>query len=416
MANKPIRLFRMNVDRLNDFTIGRETENHAAAVEINLSRWLSIWPDGIPAIWLLRPGENTRYPAVTEREGDVIRWLVRDYDVALPGVARMEMTLQDGENIAISAAAFVTIAHRIGKTEGEAGEVEPDWSKNVIEKTAENAERAEDAAKRAQQIVEEFETGEGGGITNETDPTVPSWAKQPEKPTYTAEEVGAQPKGDYALKSEIPAIPVQSVNGKTGKVELTAEDVGALPEDTIIPAPYELPTASATVKGGVKVGNGLVMDGETLGVKPENEWELINTITATEAVSQITITTDSSGKQLKLKKARIRVTTAAASANQSASASAVLESGSWLVLYADAVLHTVGKVIVYEWWNDGIAMNGNMIGPVNTDATEWVATLRSITPVRLCKIRTSNIAKVVFTSSTIPAGTVVELYGVRADA
>ena len=104
MANKPIRLFRMNVDRLNDFTIGRETENHAAAVEINLSRWLSIWPDGIPAVWLLRPGENTRYPAVTEREGDVIRWLVRDYDVAIAGVARMEVTIYSakGRNIAIA--------------------------------------------------------------------------------------------------------------------------------------------------------------------------------------------------------------------------------------------------------------------------------------------------------------------------
>ena len=31
----------------------------------------------------------------------------------------------------------------------------------------------------------------GGGIVNETDPTVPSWAKQPQKPTYTASEVGA---------------------------------------------------------------------------------------------------------------------------------------------------------------------------------------------------------------------------------
>lgn len=29
------------------------------------------------------------------------------------------------------------------------------------------------------------------GITKESDPTVPSWAKQPQKPTYTAEEVGA---------------------------------------------------------------------------------------------------------------------------------------------------------------------------------------------------------------------------------
>lgn len=37
--------------------------------------------------------------------------------------------------------------------------------------------------------------GSGGGITTETDPTVPSWAKQPQKPTYTASEVGADAKG-----------------------------------------------------------------------------------------------------------------------------------------------------------------------------------------------------------------------------
>jgi predicted phosphodiesterase len=35
--------------------------------------------------------------------------------------------------------------------------------------------------------------GSGGGIANETDPTVPDWAKQPEKPKYTASEVGALP-------------------------------------------------------------------------------------------------------------------------------------------------------------------------------------------------------------------------------
>lgn len=46
--------------------------------------------------------------------------------------------------------------------------------------------------------------GSSGGILVETDPTVPAWAKATSKPTYTAEEVGAQPAGDYALKSEIP--------------------------------------------------------------------------------------------------------------------------------------------------------------------------------------------------------------------
>ena len=38
----------------------------------------------------------------------------------------------------------------------------------------------------------------GGGISKETDPTVPDWAKQPEKPTYTAAQVGADPAGTAA--------------------------------------------------------------------------------------------------------------------------------------------------------------------------------------------------------------------------
>lgn len=35
----------------------------------------------------------------------------------------------------------------------------------------------------------------GGSIAGETDPTVPEWAKQPNKPSYTAQEVGADPAG-----------------------------------------------------------------------------------------------------------------------------------------------------------------------------------------------------------------------------
>lgn len=53
----------------------------------------------------------------------------------------------------------------------------------------------------------------GGISTEETDPTVPDWAKEPNKPTYTAEEVGALPNntvlfsGNYDDLENKPIIP-----------------------------------------------------------------------------------------------------------------------------------------------------------------------------------------------------------------
>lgn len=46
-------------------------------------------------------------------------------------------------------------------------------------------------------------------------------------------EESKQPKGDYALKSELPTVPVKSVNGKTGAVVLNASDVGATTEEYV---------------------------------------------------------------------------------------------------------------------------------------------------------------------------------------
>ena len=66
---------------------------------------------------------------------------------------------------------------------------------------------------------------DGGGITSETDPTVPSWAKASSKPSYTASEVGAVPN-------------TRTVNGKalSADITLSASDVSALPSSTAIPS------------------------------------------------------------------------------------------------------------------------------------------------------------------------------------
>ena len=70
------------------------------------------------------------------------------------------------------------------------------------------------------------------------------------------------------LNKKLEKAPVTSVNNKTGAVQLNASDVGALPDTTVIPTKTsqldndsgfitELPIASTTQLGGVKVGAGL---------------------------------------------------------------------------------------------------------------------------------------------------------------
>ena len=73
------------------------------------------------------------------------------------------------------------------------------------------------------------------------------YAKTSDIPTKP-EDIGAQPAGNYALKTEIPNVPVQSVNGKTGAVQLSASDVGALP-NTYTPPNQTAEQVGADPKG-----------------------------------------------------------------------------------------------------------------------------------------------------------------------
>ena len=71
-----------------------------------------------------------------------------------------------------------------------------------------------------------------------------------------------QPKGDYPLRGELPDVPVQSVNGKTGTVNLDAEDVGARPSTWMptaadvgaLPSTYKPPNQTAQQVGADPAG------------------------------------------------------------------------------------------------------------------------------------------------------------------
>ena len=65
----------------------------------------------------------------------------------------------------------------------------------------------------------------GGGTGTEVDPTVPSWAKQPQKPTYTAAEVGAASKTELdTLSLEVENKKVNDASVSGGKLTITKDD------------------------------------------------------------------------------------------------------------------------------------------------------------------------------------------------
>ena len=107
---------------------------------------------------------------------------------------------------------------------------------------------------------------------------IPSWAKQPNKPAYSASEVGA-----------VPTTRIVNNKALSDDITLSASDVGALPSSTVIPtvpsnvsaftndAGYTTNTGTVTSTGGTTAVNNIQVvsdlpaspDANTLYLIPE---------------------------------------------------------------------------------------------------------------------------------------------------
>ena len=121
----------------------------------------------------------------------------------------------------------------------------------------------------------------GGGVTEEKDPTVPAWAKQPEKPVYTADEVGAISQdqlGNAVNQALLQAKETGEFDGAPGddgfspvaKVEQTSD--GA-----VISITDKEGTTEATISNGkdgnpgVYIGSGDMPEGYNVQIDPNGD-------------------------------------------------------------------------------------------------------------------------------------------------
>ena len=195
--------------------------------------------------------EGDVYPVDdAQTDGDVIRftWLVGRHACKFAGDVRFIVCLKRSDGGEVAQEYNTTLA-TLPVLEGlETGEAVAQAHPDVIE-----------AILRRLDTLEQ----EGGGVTQEaiaaavaayiqehgvpfeeTDPTVPAWAKQPSKPTYTAGEVGARPDTWTPSASDVGARPDTWTP--------SASDVGARP-DTWMPSAADV-GADAAGTAAAQVG------------------------------------------------------------------------------------------------------------------------------------------------------------------
>ena len=246
-----------------------------------------------------------------------------------------------------------TLAELVGRLDKIEESQDPDAIKNAVEDYLErNPVESPVQSVNGKTGTVELTAEDVGAISNETDPTVPAWAKQPTKPTYTAAEVGAisQDNLQEAISEALaqakksgefdgpqgPAGPAgadgapgpvgATPNIQIGTVETLAAgshataSMGGTPENPILN--LGIPKGA---DGSGEGGSGIAVTGATVGqtVKiaavdddgvptawepvdlpsgGKETWELISEGTITEEVTDVHITEDINGEPFELSK------------------------------------------------------------------------------------------------------------------
>ena len=145
-------------------------------------------------------------------DGCEIVYDITEQTTAAPGITKCEFLVYGGDNLLLVSPKFFIRVEDTVYNDGDEIESTSEFSAltaamtevNRLIEEVKNLGNDIDPEVIAEAVTEYL----AANPVKETDPTVPAWAKQPTKPEYTAAEVGAQPKGDYALRRDLPGAVV----------------------------------------------------------------------------------------------------------------------------------------------------------------------------------------------------------------
>lgn len=200
----------------NNFTtlaLGRQGENLARQVVFDIRELEEVYGPG--TVWVIyqRPGDELPYPVSVQQEGTLATWTITAADTEMAGShGKCELRYYSGETL-VKSKIWQTLVDTALSTPSET--VPPEPEQGWVDKVLAAGQAAVNASVNSPKI------GSNGNW----------WTWDFEAGKYVDTGVAASGGGSGA---------VSSVNGKTGAVKLTAEDVGAISQDDLQDATNEV--------------------------------------------------------------------------------------------------------------------------------------------------------------------------------
>ena len=208
----------VNVQRPpTNIPLGRQGENLATCIIFDCTGLAQLYGDGTAEL-LHELKDGTIYPVAVTQDGASVSWTVSASDTATVGAGRAELRWYVGDTLAKSAKFRTSVSSALADTSVSTPPApQQSWVDKVLAAASQvtGMKAGAVALPAGSEPTAEYADGVltigipmGGDVSEaqiaqavadylaqnpieETDPTVPAWAKQPEKPSYTADEVGA---------------------------------------------------------------------------------------------------------------------------------------------------------------------------------------------------------------------------------
>lgn len=169
--------------------LGRQGENLARTIEIDVSSMLMKWPDATISLLVQRNQEDTFYLAPVVIENGILKWTITNADTEIAGIGKIEVRAIQDDAIMKSATMKICVENSLGGTETDVPDPAQTWADTIVAASEQAKQSAEDA------LASELAAAE---VETSVESMVNTIAKEP-----TAQQILAVMQQELALLNQL---------------------------------------------------------------------------------------------------------------------------------------------------------------------------------------------------------------------